>query len=271
MTDAPLLAVDALRVKYGNVEALHGISLSVGQGEIVTILGANGAGKSTTLRTVSGLQRPSGGQILYQGRDVHAVPAHTLVHQGIAHSPEGRRLAVGVGSGGALNIWIKQLDHGPSTRLTFGGQDRRPFWSPDGRMVAYVRDSNNTSAVYARPADGGGQDQLLVRLDRLIQEGEWSRDGRWILVRTDNGQAGAGDIVAVRTSGDSTPVPVASSPYTELHPALSPDGRWLAYTSNESGIDEVYVRPFPDVGSARWQVSRLAEQGFPSDPRLPDR
>jgi hypothetical protein len=181
----------------------------------------------------------------------------------VALSPEGRRLAVGVGSGGALNIWIKQLDRGPSTRLTFGGQDRRPFWSPDGRTVAYVRDSNNTSAVYARPADGGGQDRLLVRLDRLIQEGEWSRDGRWILVRTDNGQAGAGDIVAVRTSGDSTPVPVASSPYTELHPALSPDGHWLAYTSNESGINEVYVRPFPDAHGGRWQVSN----GGGSEPR----
>jgi serine/threonine-protein kinase len=181
----------------------------------------------------------------------------------IALSPEGRRLAVGVGSGGALNIWIKQLDRGPSTRLTFGGQDRRPFWSPDGRTVAYVRDSNNTSAVFGRLADGGGQDRLLVRLDRLIQEGEWSRDGRWILVRTDNGQAGAGDIVAVRTGGESTPVPVASSPYTELHPALSPDGHWLAYTSNESGINEVYVRPFPDAQGGRWQVSN----GGGSEPR----
>jgi serine/threonine-protein kinase len=82
-------------------------------------------------------------------------------------------------------------------------------------------------------------------------------------VRTDNGQAGAGDILAVRTSGDSTPVPVAASPFTELHPALSPDGRWLAYTSNESGINEVYVRPFPDARGGRWQVSN----GGGSEPR----
>jgi dipeptidyl aminopeptidase/acylaminoacyl peptidase len=82
-------------------------------------------------------------------------------------------------------------------------------------------------------------------------------------VRTDNGQAGAGDILAVRTSGDSTPVPVAASPFTELHPALSPDGRWLAYTSNESGINEVYVRPFPQAQGGRWQVSN----GGGSEPR----
>ena len=89
---APVLQLRSLQVRYGNVQALHGIDLTVNEGEIVTILGANGAGKSTTLRAVSGLLRPSAGQILYQGQDVHAVPAHALVHQGVAHAPEGRRL-----------------------------------------------------------------------------------------------------------------------------------------------------------------------------------
>ncbi len=88
----PLLEVRDLRVRYGTVEALHGIDLAVNEGEIVTILGANGAGKSTTLRTISGLLRPSQGEIRYQGRPAHAVPAHQLVHRGIAHAPEGRRL-----------------------------------------------------------------------------------------------------------------------------------------------------------------------------------
>ncbi len=92
MPAAPLLEVRDLRVRYGTVEALHGIDLTVHQGEIVTILGANGAGKSTTLRTVSGLLRPWQGEIRYQGRPAHGVPAHELVHQGIAHAPEGRRL-----------------------------------------------------------------------------------------------------------------------------------------------------------------------------------
>jgi branched-chain amino acid transport system ATP-binding protein len=90
--DAPLLEVRGLEVRYGNVEALHGIDLAVREGEIVTILGANGAGKSTTLRAISGLLRPSAGRIRYRGQDLHAVPAHELVHRGIAHAPEGRRL-----------------------------------------------------------------------------------------------------------------------------------------------------------------------------------
>jgi len=89
---APLLEIAGLKVKYGNVEALHGIDLSVRQGEIVTILGANGAGKSTTLRAVSGLLRPSAGEIRFEGRPIHTAPAHQLVRLGIAQAPEGRRV-----------------------------------------------------------------------------------------------------------------------------------------------------------------------------------
>ncbi|OFX25880.1 MAG: ABC transporter ATP-binding protein [Anaeromyxobacter sp. RBG_16_69_14] len=89
---APLLEIDDLHVKYGNVEALHGIGITVRQGEIVTILGANGAGKSTTLRAVSGLLRPSGGEIRFEGRPTQLVPAHERVKMGIAQSPEGRRI-----------------------------------------------------------------------------------------------------------------------------------------------------------------------------------
>ena len=172
-----------------------------------------------------------------------------------ALSPDGRRMAVGSGpTGGGLNIWIKQLDKGPFTRLSFGGRDRRPTWSPDGRLVAFVRDSGNSGVVTARPADGSGPDRLLARLDRRVQEVTWSHDGRWIVMRTDNGAAGAGDLVGVRI-GDTASVPLVASAFTELHPAVSPDGRWLAYTSNESGTNEVYVRPFPNTDAGRWQVS----------------
>jgi len=89
---AALLEIEALRVKYGNVEALHGIDLAVQEGEIVAILGANGAGKSTTLRTISGLLRPAAGAIRYAGQPIHALPAHELVRMGIGHAPEGRRI-----------------------------------------------------------------------------------------------------------------------------------------------------------------------------------
>jgi eukaryotic-like serine/threonine-protein kinase len=175
----------------------------------------------------------------------------------LALSPDGRRLAVSAGVADATggNIWIKQLDHGPFTRLTFGGAERRPIWSPDGRTVAFLHDSGATTVLYARPADGSGEDRLLAHLDRQIQEAVWSHDGQWLILRTDNGTAGAGDVIGVRVSGDSTPVPLVATSFTELNPALSQDGRWLAYTSNESGINEVYVRPFLNSSGGRWQIS----------------
>ena len=198
-------------------------------------------------------------EIVRVGRDGVVFPIDTAWHGAFtsaAISPDGHRLAVGAGLGnGGLGVWIKQLDQGPFTRLTFGGQDRRPVWSPDGKTVAFIRDSLNSSSVYARDADGSGSDRFLARLDRQAQEVVWSPDGQWLVLRTDNGAAGAGDLVGVRTRGDTTPVPLVASRFTEQQPAISPDGRWLAYVSDESGANEIYVRPFPGTAKARWQVS----------------
>jgi serine/threonine-protein kinase len=180
----------------------------------------------------------------------------TAAMNSLALSPDGRRVAVGAGPGaGVLSIFVKQLDRGPFSRLTFGAQDRRPAWSSDGRTVAFIRDSTGGGGVYARPADGTGADRLIGRVDRLIQEFAWSGDGRWLVVRTDNGARGAGDLVGIPLQGDTAPVPLVATPFSELHPAVSPDSKWLAYTSNESGANEVYVRPFPNAGDGRWQVS----------------
>lgn len=87
---ASLLEIRDLTVRYGGIQALHGISLSVPQGSIVTLIGANGAGKSTTLRTVSGLVTPSEGSICFDGKEISGKPAHRIVAAGLAHVPEGR-------------------------------------------------------------------------------------------------------------------------------------------------------------------------------------
>jgi branched-chain amino acid transport system ATP-binding protein len=88
----PILQITNLHTYYGSIHALKGISLEVREGEIVTLLGANGAGKSTTLRSINGLQRPRQGSIKFQGREITGVPPHEIVRRGIAQSPEGRRL-----------------------------------------------------------------------------------------------------------------------------------------------------------------------------------
>jgi serine/threonine-protein kinase len=174
----------------------------------------------------------------------------------LALSPTGHRLALWSGAAALdQNIWVKELDTGPFTRLTFGGTDRRPAWSPDGRRMAFVRDTLGNSVVMVRAADGSGGEQLVARLDRRVQEIAWSPDASWLVLRTDNGARGLGDLVGMRTGGDTTTVPLVATPFTELNPTISPDGRWLAYVSNESGANEVYVRPFPETRAGRWQVS----------------
>jgi branched-chain amino acid transport system ATP-binding protein len=88
----PMLALEDVNTYYGNIHALRGISLTVEQGEIVTLIGANGAGKTTTLKTISGLLHPRTGQVLFEGQDVSRTAAHALVRSGIGQSPEGRRI-----------------------------------------------------------------------------------------------------------------------------------------------------------------------------------
>ncbi len=87
-----LLDIAGINVFYGRVQALRGVSLSINPGEIVALIGSNGAGKTTTLRTVSGLNHPTTGRVIFDGRDITAVPAHDVVRAGIGHAPEGRRL-----------------------------------------------------------------------------------------------------------------------------------------------------------------------------------
>ena len=92
VTQKPLLQLENVHSYYGNIHALHGISLYVNQGEVVTLIGANGAGKSTTIRTISGIMHPREGTVIFEGQPIQGIPAHELVGRGIAQSPEGRRI-----------------------------------------------------------------------------------------------------------------------------------------------------------------------------------
>jgi branched-chain amino acid transport system ATP-binding protein len=90
--DSTMLVLEDVNTYYGNIHALQGVSLTVGRGEIVTLIGANGAGKTTTLKTISGLLHPRRGKVIYETKDISKVAAHHLVREGIGHAPEGRRI-----------------------------------------------------------------------------------------------------------------------------------------------------------------------------------
>jgi serine/threonine-protein kinase len=177
-----------------------------------------------------------------------------------ALSPDGTRLAIGLNTQSGDDIWIKQLDNGPLSRLTFyEDEDARPSWTPDGQSVMFLsrRGEGRKSDLYMKRADGTGQPELLLDLESSIWEAARSPNGDWFVVRMggQRGQPGARDIYGFRPGLDSARVPLLAAEHDEMAVALSPSGRWLAYASDESGRHEVYVRPFPDVESGRWQVS----------------
>ena len=136
-----------------------------------------------------------------------------------------------------------------------GRYSYRPTWTPDGSSVLFISDAGGgETALYTVPADGSRPPEILLSSPRAIDEGMLHRDGIWLLYR--EGSGSAREIYARRTQGDTAPVDLLDTGAEEYSPILSPNGRWLAYGSTESGGDEVYVRPFPDAGSARWQISR---------------
>ena len=176
-----------------------------------------------------------------------------------ALSPDGKRLVVSMLKEGPRDLWIKELDQGPLTRLTFEGQvNERPEWSRDGKSITFISDRGGTTALYRQLANGVGKAELLIgakQEPRSIAEGFLSPDGVWVVFRTASSEAGAGDILGLRIGIDSAPVPLVATTFSETQPVLSPDGKWLAYTSNESSRNEIFVRPFPNTGDGRWQVS----------------
>jgi len=183
-------------------------------------------------------------------------------------SPDGKRLAIAMGDPQA-DIWVVELSRGSRTRLTFGGATHlMPSWSADGQRVVYVQLSGATltagTSLRARLANGAGQEEILMEMGsdasgpaHTLLSPQWSPDGRYVLHMEQSGPTGAG-VWALPATGEKKPVSIvqARSPLGRIVQfRLSPDGRWLAYSSTDSGREEVYVTHFPS-GGGKWQVSQ---------------
>jgi len=182
--------------------------------------------------------------------------ALTGSNPGWSLSPDGKRLAIGLSTDAGSDIWIKQLPRGPLSRVSFdSGSEYRPRWSPDGRWVDYVGMRGGRSRIYRKRADGTGSEELVLALPEDVYEVARTRDGQWLVTRA-GGEAGRRDILVQHLGVDSVARPLLASPaFDEAAAALSPDGHWIAYETNETGRNEVYVRPFPNVEAGKWQVS----------------
>jgi Tol biopolymer transport system component len=168
-----------------------------------------------------------------------------------ALSPDGTRVAL---QAPPDDIWVLQIDSKAMTRLTFEpGEHETPVWSPDGKQVAYTSSRRGIArAVFVRATDGNGPERLLFTSDAHIHLSSWSADGRSLFF--DQGEAATGWDLWVYRFGESKPQPLLHGVADEQSGALSPNGRYLAYVSSESGRLEVYVQPYPLTG-AKWQVS----------------
>ena len=166
----------------------------------------------------------------------------------VSISRDGRRLV----SDRARNVWIIDFATGAATQLTFNQGILNPVWSPDGRFVAY----HSGNSIVRKPANGAGPEEVLLRTTSLAIPKSWSPDGRTIAYDQVTSLNGA-KLFALPLNGDRKPWALANASGNADQGQFSPDGHWVAYTSNETGQSEIYVIPFPpNPSGGKWMVSR---------------
>jgi Tol biopolymer transport system component len=171
-----------------------------------------------------------------------------------AISPDGKRIAVSIEGTTGLDLWLYETDRAVFSRLTFKGTNSYPLWSPDGRSIAYSSlVVGSVPNILIKRSDGVGEAQKVHESEDAQVPSAWTPDGK-VLLYLERFPETRWDIMMIRPGDGSPPRPFLQTKDIEAFPVLSPDGRWVAYQSDESGQFEVYVTPFPGPGG-KWQVS----------------
>ncbi|HEU5218906.1 MAG TPA: protein kinase [Gemmatimonadales bacterium] len=211
---------------------------------------------------VPGVIRSGFSQLAWVARDGARTPVDTTSLDGLigsmALSPDGTAVALEIlrpaDAANLSRIWVKRLDGGPTQLVTSENRSSYiPTWTPDGRDLLFASDEGG--AIYRRRADGSGSAERVARVPNGALLMALNKDGKTLVVRGDAVATVRRQLLTVRLGTDSAPTPLFATAGGEAYPAFSPDGRWLAYVSTESGRAEVYVRPFPDVDALKLQIS----------------
>jgi len=186
------------------------------------------------------------------------IPAEPLAYGGVQISPDGMRIALVVEDQESLeDLWMYDVDRETTTQFTLDpAADRSPLWTPDGQSLVFRSDRKGMYSVFRRLADGTGQTTLIAELPGEGTLTSVSPDGETLVYEEWQPETGS-DIKQISLVGEPNPQSVLASDASERHARISPDGRWLAYSSDELGQREVFVRPFPNVADGGpWRVSQ---------------
>ncbi len=197
--------------------------------------------------------------VVWVDRSGHDVPIDTTLKgnfSSAALSPDGTQIVLARSVSGGGQIWVKQLRTGAFSRISQELQDAdRPVWAPDGRHVGFLATRNTRRTAWIRRADGSDSARAIGGGSAEYDEIWFDRSGRFTLFRSEGSAEGTRYLLVLENGVDTVPRSLLRARYDHFAMTLSPDGRWLAYVSDESGNREVYVRPFPSVDSAKFAVS----------------
>jgi hypothetical protein len=232
--------------------AVGAVDLAIApNGTMVYVTGSRAAGATRSLAWVDRTGR----------EEVLSAPQRAYVYPRI--SPDGARLGLQIADQ-ENDVWIWTFARETLTRLTFGsGLDRYSVWTPDGKRIVFTSEvETGTSNLFWQAADGTGSAERLTESPNTQFPMSFSPDGRFLLFYQTAVGAGPGagsgagaDLMVLEMGDQRRARPLIQTTYVEMNAEVSPDGRWVAYQSDESGREEIYVRPFPDVNGGRWQVS----------------
>jgi serine/threonine-protein kinase len=243
-----------LQITGNSVPTLESVATTA-EGGLDVAIAANGTLAYVPARETVGAQRT----IVWvdrTGRE-ELLPVPIRAYQNLRVSPDGTRVALDIRDQ-ERDIWIWTFATKTLTRLTFDpAQDSFPVWTRDSRRIVFLSGRNGSTGLYWQAADGTGSASLLMKSSVVHLATSSSPDGKVLLVNELTSQPNLLmlPIPASAASTPKTPQPLIETPAGEVNGEISPDGRWLAYQSNDTGRDEIYVRPFPNVNSGRWQVS----------------